>query len=140
MILLKPGLALMTPSKTLYTEMSQFGIWFNTWVNACAIYLDLSVPSMYALIWFSCGLLGTLVHRYLSHGPANPLGESIERETFWIILIFGLLGLVVALISFLMYSFETIPRKKVRKVDLEEGSGTLSYSSKTGLPILPKTY
>lgn len=69
---------------------------------ALALFFYFNIFTIYLLIWFICGLLGTAVYKFLAGGPANPFGkEKIEQEMFWLITIMGPLGFVVACVSVL---------------------------------------
>jgi hypothetical protein len=104
----------------------------HTGIGNLASQVQVNIFTMYYIILhLPIGLLGALIHRYIAEGPANPFGGAqVERETFWLIFLTGLVGLAMSLISagdnLLSKKWKTHPKKQdPEDQSLEEES--LSY-------------
>jgi hypothetical protein len=52
-----------------------------------------------SIAYVMSGLVGVLIYRFIAGGPANPFGEHIERQMFYTVLMFGPIGLFMAIVS-----------------------------------------
>jgi hypothetical protein len=91
------------------------------------------------LFYALAGVLAVLIHRYFTHGPADPFGEWVEVTGFWLLLAFGPLGLLVGLYCAGEYLLEKHGlRKKLKEYPFKKErkrSQTLElfHSPSTGL-------
>lgn len=89
------------------------------------------IASMMA--WITLGIIAVCIHKYFTHGPANPFGEQIEIQGFWILFVSGPLGFLVALYCAGDYVLEMhLIRKK--------GAGQISYKNTTPSSMLELFY
>ena len=78
----------------------------HTYMVSMALDYDLSLFTTYIIPYIICGLLGVLVYKYMTHGPANPFGdERIEQVMFWGFIILGPFGLIIAIVDAIWYLF-----------------------------------
>jgi hypothetical protein len=92
------------------------------------------------LLWFVAGVVGVIIH-YLRGGLSSTFSSRFKWDIFWLIIVCGPIGLIIAAMSLLeeIWTSITIWRKmkeetqRVKKIKPVEKQ--LVHSRSTGLPF-----
>ena len=90
----------------------------HEYMVSVAMFFDVSMFTVYLTHWIIFGLLGVVIYKYVTNGPANPVGdENIEQIMFWFFVSLGLVGFFIALVDALWYLHTAQKKKKARALE-----------------------